>query len=36
MVELLDQCLTEVGKVWPKYGPGLLKAIVGRIGQLWK
>ena len=35
VAELLDQCLTEVGKVWPKYGPGLLKALVGRLGQLW-
>jgi hypothetical protein len=35
VAELLDQCLREVGKVWPKYGPGLLKALVGRIGQLW-
>jgi hypothetical protein len=31
--ELLDQCLTEIGKVWPKYGPGLFKTVVGRIGQ---
>ena len=35
VAELLDQCLREVGKVWPKYGPGLLKALVGRLGQLW-
>jgi hypothetical protein len=35
VAELLDQCLREVGKVWPKYGLGLLKALVGRIGQLW-
>jgi hypothetical protein len=35
VAELLDQCLTEVGKVWPKYRPGLFKALVGRIGQLW-
>jgi hypothetical protein len=23
VAELLDQCLTEVGRVWPKYKPGL-------------
>jgi hypothetical protein len=23
VAELLDQCLREVGKVWPKYGPEL-------------
>jgi hypothetical protein len=36
VAELLDQCLTEVGKVWPKYGPGLLEALVGRIGRRWR
>jgi hypothetical protein len=35
VAELLDQCLTEVGKVWPRYGPGLFKVLVGRIGHLW-
>ena len=32
VAKLLDQCLREVGKVWPKY---LLRALVGRIGRLW-
>jgi hypothetical protein len=32
VAKLLDQCLREVGKVWPKY---LLSALVGRIGRLW-
>jgi hypothetical protein len=27
--ELLDGCLREVGKVWPKYRPGLLNTFVG-------
>jgi hypothetical protein len=32
---LLDECLTEVGKVWPKYGPGLWKSFTRRMGGLW-
>jgi hypothetical protein len=35
VAELLDQCLREVGKVWPKYAPGLLDALIGRMGKLW-
>jgi hypothetical protein len=31
VAELLDQCLREVGKVWPKYRPGLLGALVGHL-----
>jgi len=35
VVDLLDGCLREVGKVWPKYRPGLLNAFVGKVGRLW-
>lgn len=35
VTELLEGCLREVGKVWPKYRPGLLGAFVSKIGQLW-
>ena len=35
VADLLDECLREVGKVWPKYRPGLLNAFVGKIGRLW-
>ena len=33
--DLLDECLREVGNVWPKYEPGPRKALVSMIGQLW-
>jgi hypothetical protein len=33
---LLDECLREVGKVWPKYGPGLLKTLVGKVARRWR
>lgn len=33
VAELLDQCLSEVGKVWPKHGPGLLRALVDGLGR---
>jgi hypothetical protein len=32
--ELLDECLREVGKVWPRYKPGLLGALLRRIDRL--
>ena len=33
--ELLDQCLREIGKVWPRYKPGLLNQCLRRIRTLW-
>ncbi len=32
--ELLDECLREVGKVWPRYKPGLIGALLRRIDRL--
>ena len=33
---LLDLCLTEVGKVWPRYRPSRIGAMMDRMGRLWK
>jgi len=34
VADLLDECLREVGKVWPKFRPGLLGALLRGIDQL--
>ena len=34
VADLLDECLREVGKVWPKFRPGFLGALLRRIDQL--
>lgn len=31
----LDDCLREVGKVWPKYAPGLFGSLLARISRPW-
>jgi hypothetical protein len=35
VADLLDECLKEIGKVWPKYKPGLLNEFLRRIGKIW-
>jgi len=35
VTDLLDECLTEIGKVWSKYKPGLLSGFLKRIGKMW-
>jgi hypothetical protein len=32
--KLLDECLKEIGKVWPRYKPGLLGGLLRRIGRV--
>ena len=35
VADLLDECLWEVGKVWPRYRPDLIGALRRGIHQLW-
>jgi hypothetical protein len=35
VAERLDECLREIGKVWPRYKPGLLHAFLRELGKIW-
>ena len=33
--ERLDECLREIGKVWPRYKPGGLHKLLRELGKMW-
>ena len=31
----LDECLREIGKVWPRYKPGPFHELLRALGRMW-